>query len=77
MKTVKIILFLFYFLGCVCAYKYTKSTVKTHINLDQTIWTVGDRNYAITVSIFSWVGVGAMGIINFLESINTEAPAKW
>lgn len=76
-KSLKILIVLFvYFSGCFFAYKYTKSNIMRMPFYKG--WTIGNRNYAIGVSVGSWISVGAMGIIDLIQSSSQDkTPSNW
>ena len=76
MKKIFLILSI-YLLGCFFAYKYTKHNLQSPPASIKT-WKVGDRNFAIFLSIGSWITVSSMGIVDFIHYIsNDDTPAAW
>jgi hypothetical protein len=65
-----IVVFFIYFSGYFVAYKYAKS------NLMRTPfykgWTVGLRNYALVLSVGSWISVVGMGLVDIIQSSSED-----
>lgn len=70
-----IIVAIIYLSGCVFGYKYTKHNLQNSVAKEK--WTVGNRNFSIGLSLGSWITVGAMGIVDLVQSCDNDTPAKW
>jgi len=71
-----IIVLVIYLSGCVFGYKYTKHNLLSPPTPIKT-WKVSDRNFSIGLSLGSWLTVAAMGIVDLIQSLNNDTPAKW
>lgn len=72
----KLIIIIIYLLGYVCCYNYMKYDIMD--SPYKKVWTEGDRLIVLTLSSFSWVGVMAVGITDFIEyAVSYNKPAKW
>ncbi len=50
---------------------------RKEINFKVGVWSIGDRNGALVVSLLSWANVGALGLLYGSESLYNDEPAKW
>ncbi len=71
-----VILYLF---GVICNYLFFKSYLTTYFKK----WTVRDRNFALMMSILSWLAVLGLILKIFMEFLikeinqNGDKPSKW
>lgn len=68
-----LIIIAIYLSGCVVSY----ITVKHRWEKKFHKWTVADRAIAIGFSTGSWASVLAVGACAAIDTIDTNAPAKW
>ncbi len=61
-----------YLVGFICAYLLGKMTFKRQFNK----WTIGNRNFHLLMSLFSWVSVIALTCIIFIDSMHTKKSKK-
>lgn len=74
----KILIVFIYLLGCCLSYvSLKKNMIYDHRNMDFPAYSVMDRTVAIGMSLFSWVGLVASGIIYIITHTDGNAPAKW
>jgi hypothetical protein len=41
------------------------------------VWTVDLRNVSLVIASTSWLGVAAMGIVDFIQQPEDNQPANW
>jgi len=70
-----IIVAIIYLSGSFFGYKYCKHNLISSGAIKT--WTVGNRNFAIGLSIGSWLAVAAMGIVDLIHAFNNDTPATW
>lgn len=65
------IIFIIYLIGYILGYLLVKLDYKYEFKK----WTIGDRAFALTISLFSWIIV-LISIIKYFTRDN-DKPAKW
>jgi len=68
-----IIILFIYLVGCVVAYLFCKRIVVKEIGK----WTKGNRAFVIFAATFSWLTFASALIVEYLESFDSNKPAKW
>jgi hypothetical protein len=64
-----------YLIGCILSYLLSKYITKKQYSL----WTIGDRNSAIMISLFSYIAFFVILSIDgeIIFNFKDETPAKW
>lgn len=69
------IIFIIYLIGCFVSYPCTKYSL---MDRPEKVWTVGYRNLALFLSVFSWYTVIANGLIYLADNaFDQDKPANW
>lgn len=68
-------IFIIYIIGYVISYFTVRNDIKTNYGT----WTTGNRNFALLISLGSWLTVTAVGANYFIDFAikNRNEPAKW
>ena len=70
-----ILIVLIYLSGYVVSYNFMKSIIQTSGNTED--WTVGDRNFSLGISLFSWFSVVSEGIVYIERNFDSDEKANW
>ena len=75
-----LLIILIYLVGCILTYLLFRYDWKKTFN---NRWTIGDRRFALTISIGSWIGV-VVGLSIIIPKfimrnykVDSNKPAKW
>lgn len=72
----KYLLIAVYLTGCFVSYFTSREFIKSTTSARE--YTIGDRTFAISMSVLSWASVVSVGIATVIDNTkNNDEPAKW